>query len=138
MLLAVTVGLLAAPGATACVCVERGSVRDQVRAAETVVLGRVVGLSLERRSIEGEEIEYTVATIQVERSWKGPETPAVRISTCGDQFMICTCGIHFDLGGTYIIVTDGRGPQVSSCGLTEAYFGPDDPLLAEIDAAVRE
>lgn len=128
---------IAAPHAVACVCADRGSDRDQVRAAEIVVLGRVVALELRSRLIEGERIEYTVATIEVERRWKGPDQPTVEVKTCGDQVTICTCGVHFHLGGTFIVITENDN-QVSSCGLTRELAAGDDPLVAEIELALAK
>lgn len=128
---------LAVPQANACVCVESGSARDQIRAAQIVVIGRVVGLELRIREIEGERVEQTVATIEVARRWKGPDQARIEVSTCGNQALICTCGVHFDLGGTLIVVTE-RENQVSSCGLTRMFLPGDDPLLAEIENALSE
>jgi len=123
-----------APQALACVCVERGANRDHIRAAEIVVLGRVVALELRSKEVEGHTVEYTVARIDVERRWKGPNQSIVAITTCGAQAITCTCGVRFDLGGTFILVTDNEN-QVSSCGLTRLSYPSDDPLVAEIERA---
>ncbi len=125
-----------APRALACVCLESGSTGDQLGAAETVVLGRVVGLAIRTKQVDGETIEYTAATIQVDKRWKGPKNERVTVNTCGDQVLVCTCGVRFELGGTYIVVTE-QGAQVSSCGLTRAALPSEDPLAAEIDAHFR-
>lgn len=119
--------------ALACVCVDLGSTSEQLDAAETVILGRVVGLAIRTKRVENETIEYTAATLKIERRWKGSKAKQVTVNTCGDQVLFCTCGVRFDLGGTYVIVTE-QDSQVSSCGLTRAVFTADDPLIAEIDA----
>ena len=123
--------------ALACVCVDLGSTSDQLNLAETVALGRVVGLAIRTKRVENETIEYTAATIKIERRWKGSRAEQVTVSTYGDQVLFCTCGVRFDLGGTYIIVTE-LDNQVSSCGLTRAAFPADDPLISEIDAHFKK
>lgn len=126
-----------APRALACVCLESGSTGNQLDVAETVVLGRAVGLAIRTKQVDGETVDHTAATIHVERRWKGPKGEHVTVNTCGDQVLACTCGVRFELGGTYIVVTE-QGAQVSSCGLTRAALPSEDPLVAEIDAHFRE
>ena len=125
------------PHAMACVCVDLGSTAAQLDGAETVVLGRVVGLAIETKQVGSETIEYTSATVEVDKRWKGSRQERVTVTTCGDQVVFCTCGVRFDLGGTYIVVTE-RGAQVSSCGLTRSAHPSDDPLVAEIDAHFKK
>ena len=126
-----------APRALACVCIEAGSTGDQLDAAETVVLGRVVGLAIRTKQVEGETVEYTAATVRVGRRWKGSQAKRVTVNTCGDAVRVCTCGVRFELGGTYIVVTEEGGPA-TSCGLTRAALPSGDPLVAEIDAHFGE
>ena len=128
---------VAVPHAAACVCVDRGTDREQIREADIVILGRVVALELRSKEVERETIEYTVATVEVQRRWKGPDRRTIEVSTCGDQAMICTCGVHFDLGGTFIVITENEH-QVSSCGLTRLIAPGDDPLVTEIEVALSK
>lgn len=136
MVVAAIVGLIAVSRADACVCVDDGPVKKQLEDAEIVVVGRVTGLAIETQIVDDERVEYMVATLQVSRLWKGPETPTVKVSTCGDQVLICTCGVHFELGGTYLVVAAKRWPQATSCGLTRMYV-EDDPFLEEVSAALE-
>ena len=96
--------------------------------------GRVIALSIETRDVDGEGVEYMVATIDVKRLWKGPATPTIRISTCGDQVLFCTCGVQLRLGGSCIVVADREWPQVTSCGLTGMVLSESDPTVEKIEA----
>jgi hypothetical protein len=131
------VGVALAAPALACVCLELGSTSNQLDAAETVVMGRVVGLRIRSKRVENHTVEYTAAMIEVERRWKGSKARRITVTTCGDQVLLCTCGVRFELGGTYVIVT-GRDAQVSSCGLTSSVLLSDDPLISEIEAHFKK
>ncbi|MDP9179232.1 MAG: hypothetical protein M3O61_16270 [Gemmatimonadota bacterium] len=137
IVVAALVTLSVASRAEACVCADDGPVRKQLEEAEIIVVGRVTGLAIETRLVDDETVEYMVATLRVSRRWKGPETATVKVSTCGDQVLICTCGVHFELGGTYLIVASNEWPQATSCGLTREYV-EDDPFLDEVNATVKE
>jgi len=134
---AAIVALSAASRADACVCVDDGPVRKQIEDAEIIVVGRVTGLAIETRLVDDEPVEYMVATLRVSRRWKGPETATVKVSTCGDQVLICTYGVHFELGGTYLIVASNEWPQATSCGLSRVYV-EDDPFLEEVNATLKK
>lgn len=126
-----------APQASACVCEDLGTNAEQIARAKTVVLGRIVDLSIASRQVDGESIEYTVATIQVEKRWKGPKQTRIQVNTCGNQVLACTCGVPFQLGGEYIVVTE-HGSQVSSCGLTRSVASREDPFVAGIEAHFKK
>jgi len=102
-----------------------------------VVLGRVVDLAIASKQVDGGTVEYTVATIHVEKRWKGPKQTRIKVNTCGKQVLVCTCGVNFQFGGEYIMVTE-RDSQVSSCGLTRSVPFGEDPFVAEIEAQFKK
>jgi len=137
VVVAALVVLSGARSAEACVCADDGPVRMQLENAEIVVAGRVTELAIETRLVDDEPVESMVATLRVSRRWKGPETATVKVSTCGDQVLICTCGVDFELGGTFLIVASKEWPQATSCGLSRVYV-EDDPLFEEVNATLKK
>jgi hypothetical protein len=105
--------------ASACVCVDGGPLAEQYRSADAVFIGRIIALEIETVRVEGQEIHHMVATFRVERRWKGPKKSKLRVGTCGTQTENCTCGINFQLGGSYVVFAKGKPLKTGSCQPTD-------------------
>ena len=113
--------------ASPCVCAELGPFEKQVRDASAVFLGRVVRLELTASAAGGDDM---IATIRVERRWKGPRARELQVKTCGTQVMICTCGVDFQLGERYLVVAAGKPLETSICYRTTLAVGSDEEIRA--------
>jgi hypothetical protein len=95
------------------------------------LIGRIIALEIDTHVVEGAVIDHMIATFQVTRRWKGPKK-LVRVGTCGTQQEICTCGVDFKLGASYLVVAQGTPLRTSSCDLTtEAQDA--DTLIRQFD-----
>jgi hypothetical protein len=115
--------LLLAPGPTAqaCVCSESSGLEADYREAEAVFAGKVVALQIATVEIAGQVDEQMVATLRVERRWKGPRGAEIRVRTCGTQEMLCTCGTDFELGAHFVVFAVGKPLSTGSCQRTRRY-----------------
>ena len=84
------------------------------RDAKAVFVGRVVSTKLIRVGRESTDVS-TVATLSVERRWKGPRTKTLDVRTCGGGDAVCTVGIEFIPGDRYIVFAYGRLFETSIC-----------------------
>ena len=113
--------LLAAGQAGACVCYESSGLEADFREAAAVFAGRVVALQTATTKSAGKVEEEMVATLSVERRWKGPKNAEIRVRTCGTQEMLCTCGTDFQLGARFVVFAVGKPLSTSSCQRTRRY-----------------
>jgi hypothetical protein len=133
--------------AQACVCDESPGLEADYREAAAVFAGRVVALHVVAAKSGGNSGEQMVATLVVERRWKGPNTREIQVRTCGTQEMLCTCGTDFELGGRFVIFAAGKPLSTDSCQRTRRYqripgdtklqwVGAED-LVRDLDALER-
>ena len=105
----------------ACVCYESAGLEADYREAAAVFAGKVVGLEVVTTTIAGHLDEEMVATLRVERHWKGPKSAEIRVRTCGTQEMLCTCGTDFQLGARFVVFAVGKPLSTGSCQRTRRY-----------------
>jgi hypothetical protein len=133
--------------AQACVCDESRGLEADYREAEAVFAGRIVALQVAPAKVGGNSDEHMVATLVVERRWKGPKTREIQVQTCGTQETLCTCGTDFALGGRFVVFAVGKPLSTSSCQRTRRYqrvpgdgklqwVGAED-LVSDLDALER-
>jgi len=79
------------------------------RDSRAVFIGEVLATRVVRSKAQ------TVATIRVERRWKGPRGKTIEVSTCGGGDAVCTISIDFQVGGAYLIFAEGRPLATSDC-----------------------
>jgi hypothetical protein len=135
---AVTAGLVLIPReTTACGCGEPlGTVAYQLNKARVVFVGRVVRLELAGPRASGRDDEDMVATFTIEHRWKGPAKRTIRVRTSGNQTVLSTCGVDFQLGRRYVVFAAYDPLQTTSCWFTRAAELADD-LIRELDAASK-
>lgn len=107
--------------AAACVCYESAGLQADYREATAVFAGQVVALQIVSTRVAGTVEEQTVATLRVERRWKGPKDREIRVRTCGTQEMFCTCGTDFRLGAHFVVFAIGKPLATGSCQRTRRY-----------------
>ena len=78
-----------------------------------------------------------VATLRVERRWKGPRTSLVRVRTCGTQAAVCTCGFDFQLGARYVVFASGSRLETTSCDRTRLALAAD-ALIRELETLPKQ
>jgi hypothetical protein len=105
----------------ACVCYESSGLAADYREAGAVFAGKVVALHVASVKIAGHVEEEMVATLGVERRWKGPRTAEIQVRTCGTQEMLCTCGTDFQLGARFVVFAMGKPLSTGSCQRTRRY-----------------
>ena len=138
------VGLLAfARAAAACSCRYPGPACQAFWNTDAVFDATVVQIALIPRTetIGGRElrIEDKLVTLQVHRSWKGPQPGTLEVTTARDG---AACGFNFKQGERYLIFahhgSEGRF-TVSSCSGTKPFdgTGPSADFLASLDAPPR-
>jgi hypothetical protein len=121
--------------AHACVCVKSEGFEADFRGASAVFAGRVVALEIAQHPSSEGPVEYMVATLRVEHRWKGPKNSTIRVSTCGTQQMLCTCGTDFQLGAHYVVFAGGEPLATGSCDRTLRFDRIDgDPKAQWIGA----
>jgi hypothetical protein len=146
------VGSIVVAGASpsdACICVKSEGLEADFREAGAVFAGRVIALEIHTHPGDDERTEYTVAIFAVERRWRGPTSKRIRVTTCGTQEMICTCGSDFVLGGRYLVFAEGKELWAGSCGRTKRlglkirehpeldWLGAED-LVKQLDAMTAQ
>lgn len=127
--------------AGACVCYESEGLTADFREAAAVFAGRVVALEIAEVKVGDHLEEEMVATLKVERRWKGPGSALLRIRTCGTQTMLCTCGTDFQLGAHFVVFAVGKPLGTGSCQRTRLYTPvPGEPGMEWLGAEdlVRE
>ena len=84
--------------------------------AQAVFVGRVVGTKSVRTDPKGHRAD-TVATLKVERIWKGPHADIIHVQTCGSRQYGVECGegINFQVKRSYLVFAYGDPPETSSC-----------------------
>jgi hypothetical protein len=121
--------------AQACVCGESSGLEADYREAEAVFAGRIVALQVAAAKAGDNTDEHMVATVVVERRWKGPKTREIQVRTCGTQEMLCTCSTDFELGGRFVIFATGKPLSTNSCQRTRRYQRiPGDATLQWVGA----
>jgi len=120
------VTMFLAPDVSACVCTESGDISAQYGQAAAVFVGRVVALEVAPNPARASGEDDMVATLRVERRWKGPRTRTIRVRTCGTQAVGCTCGFDFQLGARYVVFATGRRLETTSCDRTRLALAADD------------
>jgi hypothetical protein len=127
--------------AAACVCSEsRGLEADYLEAA-AVFAGKVVALEIAEVKVGDQVNEDMVATLRVERLWRGRKDTLLRVRTCGTQTMLRTCGTDFEVGAHFIVFALGTPLSTSSCQRTQRYTtAPGEPGLEwlGVEQLVRE
>ncbi len=85
--------------------------------SQAVFVGRVMGTKAVRTGAEWNEV-HTVATLRVQRLWKGPDSPVIEVTTCGSvpDNVLCTVGADFKVGTTYLVTAYGEPLSTSKCG----------------------
>jgi hypothetical protein len=136
--------LLPLRSAHPCVCYESEGLAADFAEAKSVVAGKIIALEIATVTVEGHSSEDMVATVRVERHWKGPKDTLLRVRTCGTQETLCTCGTDFRLGGHFLIFAAGTPLATSTCQRTRSYSSvPDEPsaqwlgvedLIRDLDA----
>ncbi len=137
LLLATTVAIFVAADALPCVCPESGDVSAAYRQAAAVFVGRVVTLEVAPNPAREPGEDDMVATLRVERLWKGPRTSTLRVRTCGTQAAACTCGFDFQLGARYVVFASGKRLETTSCDRTRVALAADD-IIREIETLPKE
>ncbi len=132
-LLIVLAGLVAAVApvapAMARSCGAQAPIEDEFASSSAVLLGRVIAISSGQREystdVPGEilRIATRVATVEVEREWKGPDHGIVAIETCA----LCTTAARFEVGDRLVVFAHNDYHGVSSCSRT---YREADPRFA--------
>jgi hypothetical protein len=137
LFLTTTLAVLIAADAFPCVCPESGDISAAYRQAAAVFVGRVISLEVAPSAAREPGEDDMVATLQVERRWKGPRTSTLRVRTCGTQATVCTCGVDFQLGARYVVFASGKRLETTSCDLTRLALAADD-LIREVEMLPKE
>lgn len=102
------------------------SVKKQVanakRSATAIFEGKVISIRFSEEKMNGTPVK-AFATIQVERSWKGPVSNMIEVETAN---ICCICGYTFEEGKSYLIYSnsaDAKSLSVSSCSRTQLLVG---------------
>ena len=123
--------LLPLRSAHPCVCYESEGLAADFGEAKAVVAGKIVALEIATVTVGGTSSEDMVATVRVERRWKGPKDALLRVRTCGTQETLCTCGTDFRVGGYFLIFAAGKPLATSSCQRTRSYSSVPDEAGAQ-------
>ncbi len=117
--------VICAPHSDACVCPDSGGMESDFDISDAVFAGRVIALEIIHPvgSVAAADDEWMVATLVVERRWKGTPSKTMRVATCGTQDSVCTCGTQFLLGSRYVVFARrdryfGRVLTTGSCSPT--------------------
>jgi len=84
------------------------------RTAKAVFVGEVVATRVVRSATDPLDVR-TVATVNVERSWKGPRARTLEVSACGGAGVACTVSMDFEVGRRYLFFAEGNPLSTSSC-----------------------
>ena len=84
------------------------------RDARAVFVGQVVATRVVQSATDRSDVR-TVATVRVERRWKGPRAKTLEVSACGGGDVVCTVSMDFTIGGRYVFFADGNPLSTSSC-----------------------
>jgi hypothetical protein len=110
------------------------SIEAEFEASSVVVIGRVVGIATTMREwpepdVTGERLKFQmrVATVEVERRWKGPVAKTIQVETCE----LCTTGVWFAIGERWVVFAHGEPPTTSDCGRTLLYSDSRSPSAVE-------
>lgn len=110
-------------------CGAKSAIDDEFASSSAVLLGRVVAIAPGQREyvsdVPGEilRVATRIATIEVEREWKGPGHGIVTIETCER----CTTEVRFEVGDRLVVFAHGEARGVSSCSRT---YREADPRFA--------
>ena len=110
-------------------CGAKVAIEDEFASSAAVLLGRVVAISTGQREypadVPGEILRLAtrIATIEVQREWKGPGHGIVTIESC-DR---CTTEARFEVGDRLVVFAHGEYRGVSSCSRT---YREADPRFA--------
>jgi hypothetical protein len=118
---AVLIGACVAPGgdvAQARSCAVAESIGMEFKHSAAVFVGRVKSTDV-AHGPHGTFDVQTVATFDVERWWKGPQTKTVKVRSCGTQDVVCITGIDFKPGDRYVVFATGRPLETTVCQRTE-------------------
>ena len=85
--------------------------------SSAVFLGRVVDKRVVRNA-HGVR-DYTVATLQAIKSWKGRVATTLDVLTCGGDSVICNPGFEFSVGREFVVFATGEPLWVHGCDRTE-------------------
>ncbi len=118
--------LLRAGASSACSCIPTPTVEQEVAMSEAVASGRVVAARLVPGKLDGEKVEDLVATVKVERVWKGNVPETIEVTTA---FTCCLCGYGLQVGEKHLLYlyTFQGAFHVTSCGRS-----------AKLDAAAED
>jgi hypothetical protein len=108
--LIVFVALAGRAGASCAVFEIESGFRD----AKAVFVGQVVATRVVQSATDRSDVR-TVATVRVERKWKGPRAKNLEVSACGGGDVLCTVSMDFEIGGRYLFFADGTPLSTSSC-----------------------
>jgi hypothetical protein len=99
----------------------------EFEASSVVIIGRVVAIANAVREwpetdVTGERLKFLmrIATVEVERRWKGPADKTLQIETCEQ----CTAGVGFAIGERWVVFASGQPPTTGDCGRTLRYSDP--------------
>lgn len=119
--------------ASACSCAPPPDAQAALEAADAVVAGRVIGMTLVPRSSEDLASSFTVEDVAVafavSGTWKGEPVERLTVYTA---FTCCICGYPFELGKTYLVYATRQGNRLttSMCSRTVPLEVAADDLAA--------
>jgi hypothetical protein len=99
------------PAAASCAVFE---IDSGFRDAKAVFVGQVMATRVVQSANDSFDVR-TVATVRVERRWKGPSAKALEVSACGGGGVVCTVSIDFEIGRRYLFFAEGNPLSTSSC-----------------------
>ena len=115
-------------------CGPLSAIEQEYAASSVVLVGQVVAITKQLREwpepdVTGERLQllYRVATIQVEKRWKGAAAQTIDVQTCEQ----CTVGVQFELGERWVVFAGGEQPATSDCGRTLLESDPRYPVTVE-------
>ena len=87
--------------------------------ASAIFVGRVVSTKSVKTGPGMDEV-HTVATLRVQRVWKGPRSTVIEVKTCGGRVSeqvetICTVGANYRVGTSYLVLAFGESLDTSQC-----------------------
>lgn len=110
------------------------AIEQEFAASSVVLVGHVVAITKRMREwpepdVTGERLQllYRVATIQIERRWKGEAAQTIDVQTCE----LCSVGVQFEVGERWVVFAGGEQPATSDCGRTLLESDPRYPSTVE-------
>ncbi|MHA7963185.1 hypothetical protein ACX93W_03495 [Paenibacillus sp. CAU 1782] len=119
LIIAVAIGILAAPPerASACSCVVNGSVQETLANHDAVFEGIVTGKKRPSTIFSSSSADPVTWTFRVNEVWKGKVTSTLSVTSAESG---ASCGFEFEEGKRYLVYArdNGKSLDVSLCSRT--------------------